>query len=242
MFHNGEISIVHRIHPVIKLFGLFIYVLVCFMKFNNILFIFNISFVFLLMLLSNIDMMRYLKVVWKMKYILLILYAYMYHIHMEIMEINVVVFKLIFFLLYWWVIVFTTTREDIGKGCSIVVNRFNIIGVSVKEVSMFITNIFVFIDYFKESFKELVATEELRGVMYSHSSFLDRGKFIVTHFKNAINNSKVKMNNRKSVLSYRMYNSKVKRKYSYSNKLFLFDYIYVILNIGMILFYILKVR
>ena len=54
--------------------------------------------------------------------------------------------------------------------------------------------------------------------------------------------SKTKMNNRKFDMKYRLYNSKVKSKYKYRTRLNIFDIILLIINIGMIVFYILKVR
>lgn len=238
----GELSVVHRMNPVIKLLGLFVYVLICLLKYDNVLFICNISFVFVLMLLSNVNMFRYLKVIWKLKYILILMYVFMDHLEMELTSINIIVFKFVFFVLYLSMIVFTTTREDIGRGCSIVVNRFNIVGLSIKSISMFITNCFVFLDYFKESYEVIFITGEIKGTVYSHSNVLKKWKLIISNFKSVLNDTKDKMNNRKNDMKYRMYNERVKKKYKYRNKLYFFDYIYVILNIGMIVFYIMKVR
>ena len=47
---------------------------------------------------------------------------------------------------------------------------------------------------------------------------------------------------RKNDMKYKLYDGNVKSQYKYRNKLCIFDYIFIILNIGMIVFYILKVR
>ena len=45
--YNGEESIVHRLNPVVKIFGLIVYVLICLLKFNYLLFIVSIVSVFI---------------------------------------------------------------------------------------------------------------------------------------------------------------------------------------------------
>ncbi len=240
--YNCEESIIHRINSVVKLFGLFIYVLLCLLKFNNVLFICNIGFVFLLILLSNINIIKYLKVIWKLKYILIIMYAFMYHKQMDFMNMNIIIFKFVFFVLYLSMIVYTTSREDIGKGTSIVVDRINIVGISFKSITTFFTNILVFVDNFIDSYNEIFIIEGIKGKVYSCSNLIDKIKYIVINFKIVLEDSKEKMNNRKYDMKYRMYNKDVKSKYKYRNKLFIFDYVYVILNVAMLVFYVLKVR
>ncbi len=238
----GEVSCVHRINPVIKLLGLFVYVLICLLRFDNILFVCNISFVFMLMLLSNIDMMRYLKVVWRLKYVIIIAYFMMYHFNMDLINMNIVVFKFVFFVLYLSVIVFTTTRESIGKACSKIVNLFNLVGLGESRISIFIIDLFVYAQCFMESYKDRIINSEIKGIVYNHSNIIEKWKIKASNFKFVLDDTKEKMLARKNDMKYRMYDNKVKKKYRYKNKLCVFDYIYVILNIGMIVFYILKVR
>lgn len=240
--YNYEESIIHRVNPVVKLFGLFIYVLLCLLKFNNILFICNIGLLFLILLLSNINILKYLKVVWKLKYIVIIMYAYMYHKQMEFIDMNIVVFKFVFLILYISMIIYTTTKEDVGKGTSIVVNRLNIIGLSVKSISNFFTGILVFIDNFVDSYNEVFVVEGIKGKVYSNSNVIYILKYMYENYKIVFSKTKDKMKKRKNEMKYRMYKKDVKSKYKYRNKLFIFDYIYVILNVAMVVFYVLKVR
>ncbi len=142
--YNNEESIVHRLNPVVKIFGFFIYVIICLLKFNNLLFIVNISFVFFLLLLSNVNIVKYLKILWKLKFILIVMYAYMYHKEFAFIDMNIIVFKFIFFILYGVMLVYTTTKEDLGKGSANALNIFNIIGISLRKIASFITNIFAY--------------------------------------------------------------------------------------------------
>ena len=114
--YNDEISLIHRIDPLLKFIGLFIYILVCLFKYDNILFIINLSLVFIIILFSNVS-----------------IFIYLYQL--DIMDINIVVFKIVFLVLYMAVIVYTTTKEDIGKGLAKVINVFNLIGINIKKIS-----------------------------------------------------------------------------------------------------------
>lgn len=240
--YNGEESILNRIHPVIKFWGYFIYILLCFLKFDSTLFICNISFVFLLLLVSNVRFTKYLKIIWKLKYILCLLYVFMYRQQMAFVDMNIIVFQLLFFLLYGWMIIYTTTKEDIGRGSSIVLNLFNFIGFPIKSISLFITNLMVFKDYFIETYNDLFRKLEVEGIVYSDSTIFVKFSFFIKNFKKVWTFSRDKMNRRKQDLKYRMYDKKVKSKYKYRNKLCLFDFIYVFITIGMLIYYILKVR
>lgn len=240
--YNNEESLIHRLNPVVKMFGLFIYVLVCLLKFNNILFIVNISVVFGLILLSNINIFKYLKVVWKLKYILIVMYVYMYHKEMAFVDMNIVVFKFVFFVMYGVMLVYTTTKEDLGKGSASALNIFNIVGISLRKIASFITNIFAYFLIWGDTYNEVFTSLEIKGKVYTHSNLIDRIKMFFSNIRIVFEKSKIRMDSRKKDMKYRLYKGNVKIQYKYRRKLCIFDYIFIILNIGMIIFYILKVR
>ena len=240
--YNDEISIVHRINPVIKILCFFIYLLIVLLKFNSYLFILNIFIVFLLMLLSNVNILRYFKVIWKLKYIVIIMYAFMLHKQMKLISINVIVFEFLFTFLYMALIVYTTTKEDLGKGSARIISIFDFLNIGVKRISYFITNIFTLIIYLIEDFNSTIEMLEIKGIIYTHGTIIDKVKLVFKNIKKIYSYSKTKMNNRKFDMKYRLYNSKVKSKYKYRTRLNIFDIILLIINIGMIVFYILKVR
>lgn len=240
--YNGENSILNQVHPVVKFWGYFVYIVLCLVKFDQILFICNLSFVFLLLLLSNVRFTKYLKVVWKLKYILCLLYAFMYHKQMAFIDMNIVVFQFLFFILYGWMIVYSTTMDDIGRGSSIILNLFNFFGISIKSISLFITNLFVFKDYFIDSYNDFFKKLEVEGIVYSDSTIFTKMFLFIKNFKRIWLISICKMKLRKQDLKYRMFDKKSKSKYKYRNKLCFFDYIYVFITLGMLIYYIVKVR
>lgn len=240
-YNEGE-SIMHRLNPLIKLFGLFIYVLVCLLKFNNLIFIFSISLVFMLMLFSDINIFKYIKIIWKFKYILIILYIFMYRNGVEFIDINILVFKIIFIILYIFMIIYTTTKEDLGKSIATTLNIFNVIGISIKKISSFIIDLFVYVSYFIDSLNEFITSLEIKGNIYNHNNLIGKFKICIKNFKKIFINTSNKMQDRRREKKYRLYNSNVKSKYKYRYRLCIYDYIFVILNMGIILFYILRVR
>ena len=106
--YNGEESILNIINPVVKLFGLFVYFILILLKFNYLLFMINIGIVFVLILISNVSFKKYIYIIWKLKYFLILLYLCLYCKNLELIEINMIVFKIMFLILYFNVILFIT--------------------------------------------------------------------------------------------------------------------------------------
>ena len=235
-------SIICLLNPVVKLIGLIIYVLLSLLEFNYFLFLFNIVFVFILLLFSNVRFINYLNVIRKFILIIVLFYVFMIRLNISIVDINVYIIKFIFFILYLFMIFYTTTIEDLAKSCVRIVDVFNILGFNFKIIFLFFINLFVFPIVCKNTYNDFVVKYEIRGNDYSYSSMI--GKLTV-FFKNiikVINQSNIKMKYRNESMRYRLYDVNVKSKYKYRNKLCIFDYIFIIFNIGMLLLYILKVR
>ena len=240
--YNWEQSIIHRINPIIKLAGLLFYVLVCMFKFNNTLFIINISFVFLLMLFSNINIVRYLKKIWNLKFLLIILYFILFRFGMRLGDLNVLFLEIIFFIIYINVIIFTTSREDLGKGLAYIFNIFNLVGISIKSITSFFTNIISFFKYMIDGYNEEIIRSDINGFTYSSGSFIDRKLLFLKNAKRIYNSSINKIKNRKDSMRNKFLNSKRRIKYTYWNKLIIYDFIFLLCDFSMLLFYVLKVR
>ena len=105
--YNNEDSYVHKLNPSIKMIGLLFYVLFCLLKYNNYLFIVNLAVIFVLVLFSNVDYKRYLKVLWNWKFLLIFLYVFLYSQEMVIRDINIIIFKILFFLLYFKCLIYS---------------------------------------------------------------------------------------------------------------------------------------
>ena len=240
--YNGEESIVHRLNPVVKILGLIVYVLICFLKFNYILFAVNLCFVFSLLLLSNIKFYRYLKVLSKFTLVIVVMYIIMLSKNMNRIDIVVVILEFVFFILYFMMIVYTTTKKDLGFGSAKIVDIFNLMGFSFKKIISFMTCLYIYPGMFLDAYNDVFTGMEIRGKVYSHSTITDKIGLFFKNIKLVLDRTNKKMKFRKENMKYRFYNCNVKSKYKYRNKLCIFDYIFIIVNIGIVAFYVLKVR
>ena len=239
--YNNENSLIHKLNPSIKMLGLLFYVLFCLLKYDNYLFIVNLVIIFSLLLFSNVNVNRYLKVIWDWKFILIFLSIYLYSQDMVIRDISIILFKIMFFLLYFKCLLFTTTREEFGKGGSVLLNLFNLIGLSLRRISINISNIFSFIYYFIDTCKDYYTNVNIKGGCADLSIF-DKIIYFFREFSNIWNEAKNRYKKRKKDLINKMYDKNLHSSYKYRYKLKLYDYLFVIIYIGMLVFYVLKVR
>ena len=240
--YNGEESIVHKLNPVVKIIGFILYVVICLLRFYYLLFVISSVFVFLLLLLSNLKMYRYLKIVWKAKYILIAMYVFMLHKNIGYIDMVTIYVRFIFCILYMMMIVYTTTKNDLGRGSARIVDIFNLIGFSFKKISSFFTSLYTYPSVFLDTYNEVFTSLEIKGRDFSNSTIIERIDIFFKNIKIVFEKTKVKMKSRKESMKYRLYKINVKSQYKYRNKLCIFVYIFIIVNIGILVFYILKVR
>lgn len=240
--YNGEESIVHRLNPVVKILGLMVYVLICFLKFDYIVFSISIGLVFSLLLLSNVKIYRYLKVLSVIALVIIAMYIIMVHENMKTLDIVVSIVEFVFFILYFMMILYTTTKKDLSFGSAKIVDVFNLIGINFKKIMSFITCLYIYPGMFLDTYNEVFTNMEIKGKVYSHSTIIDKIGMFFKNIKLVFKRTNNKMKSRKDNMRYRLYKSNVKSKYKYRNKLCIFDYIFIIVNIGILVLYILKVR
>lgn len=241
--YNHEKSIIHLINPLIKLIGLFVYVLVCFLKYDFILVICNIGFVFLLMLLSNISFKRYLAILFYLLFFFIPFYLFLgNYMGLSLGRIHIIAFEILFFIYYLFLIIYTTSKEDLGKSNSTIVDRVNFISFPVKKIGMFFTNLYAYVIICIESFNSIIMKLEQAGNDYVNSYIIKKGLLVAENKKKISKLSKEIKDQRKKDMKYRMFNDKIKSKYKYANKLNVFDYVYLVYIIGLIFVYVIKVR
>lgn len=240
-FYEGD-SIVHKLHPSLKIFGLFCFVLLCLLKYNNYLFIINIAMVFLLILFSNVDFILYLKHAWKYKFVLIIFYLVMYRLGFSLTDINIYAFKIVFLILYIDIIKFTTTRMDISKGIANIFNVFNFINYNLRRLIINLGNIFSFRKLFLCSYNEQINSLDVKGEQYTQADIFRKTSLFFREFKNIFNDAKNKYKERKETINKKFYDKKRIVYYKYLYKYKIIDYVFAIIYLSMIAFYILKVR
>lgn len=239
---NYEDSFIHRMNPLIKIFSLFVYILVWLFKFNNYLFIFSLSYVFLLILISNVKLRKYIKVLWKFKYIFIIIGFYMYSKNMSLMDSSIIMLRIVFLILHIFMIMFTTTKSQIVRTIGWLIDRINIIGINKKKIYNLVDNLYTFIFKFISLFNDTIIYREMNGTEYVHGNVLSKGKIVISNIKKVFNSTKSKVRDNKNIKKYRLYDERIVSKYRYVNKLCIIDYLVLIINVGMVIFYVMKVR
>lgn len=240
--YNYEKSIIHQVSPIVKFISLILYIIICLLPFNNYLFIFLLTYVFMLLLFSNIKFIKYLKILWKFKYIFLIMFFYMYSEEFTVYNMLIVYFKVMFFILHFFLIILTCTKKDFVRGVSWIIDRFNIIGIKKKKIYNFIDKIYSFYIYFINNFNDMVKYRELNGINYLYSDLIIKTIFIIYNFKLILYKTCENMKLREEDKKYRLFDVNVISKYKYVNKLCFVDYCILLINMGMVIFYIMKVR
>ena len=236
--YNYEESILHTLNPIVKFISFILFFISLFFKFDLIIFIASIVWVFTLIMFSNISIKQYLKVLWNYKYILILIYILLLHTEMEPVFIHVVMFKIVFCLLYFYLILFTTTKRDFSKGLG---NIFNV-GLNEKKVSNIFSTIYVYICTFIEVVNDNYDIYSIKGEDKIFINVINKTIFFIHNIKNNILETNARMDEYKSDMKHRMYDSSTRYKYKYRSKLNVFDYILLIFFLSIYVYYIIKVR
>lgn len=240
--YNHEESVTHNINPLTKIIIFILYIITCFFPYNPVIFISMLVSVFILMILSNIPLKKYLQVIWFHRYFLLIIYFFFYATGMELLYINVLTFKIIFGILFWYILLYTIKKEDLAKSFGFIVNIFNIIGISFNKISNFFSNIINFIVIFVDQTNNYFEINAIKGNDVYFKTIIGKIRFFFKNFKTIYNNTKTINKNRNEELKYRLYDIDSKKMYKYRSKLNVFDYLLIIVYVFIYVYYIVKVR
>ena len=175
--YNHEESVTHNINPLNKIVIFILYIIACFFPYNPVLFISMLVSVFILMILSNISILKYLQVLWLYRYVFLIIYFFFYATGMELLYVNVLLFKILFGVIFWYVIVFTIKKEDLAKSFGFIFNIFNFIGDSFNKLSNFFSNIINFCLIFIDQTNNLMEINAIKGNDLYFSTIIVKIKF-----------------------------------------------------------------
>ena len=235
--YNHEESITHNINPLLKIIIFILYIIACFFPYNPIIFICMLVSVFILMILSNISILKYLQVLWFFRYLLLIMYFFFYAKGMDLFYINILLFKVMFALLFLYVILFTVKRDDLSNSLGSFFNIFK-----NNKIQLFFSNVFNYIIIFIDQTNKLYEVSALKGNDYYFSIIISKISFFFKNFTEIRDKSTEINDRRRQDMAYRMYDVNTKKLYKYRSKLNVFDYLLIIFYIFIYVYYIVKVR
>ncbi len=235
--YNHEESITHNINPLLKIIMFILYIIACFFPYNPIILISMLISVFILMILSNISLLKYLQVLWFFRYLFLIIYFFFYSKGMDIFYINILLFKVMFAVLFLYIILFTVKRDDLSESLGAFFNIFK-----NNKIQQFFSNNFNYINIFIDQTNKLYEVSALKGQDYYFSMIFSKISFFFKNYKEIKRKSKEINKQRRQDMAYRMYDANSKRLYKYRSKLNVFDYLLIIVYVFIYVYYIVKVR
>lgn len=235
--YNHEESILHILNPVIKFISFLLFIISCFFKFSILLFILDMVWVFVLLLLSNISLKEYFMIIWKYKYLLIFIYILLYSMNYKLIYINIIIFKIIACILYYYLILFTTTKREFTKGLGIIFG-FN----NIKKVSSFFNKIYLFFYNFVVLNNEKIELYSIKGEDRIFIGVIKKIYYSYKYLKVNIKDSIDKVRNDNENMRYLLYNDNCISKYKYRNKLNIFDYLLLLFFIFIYVFYVIRVR
>ena len=236
---NSNNSLLSKINPLVKFCGLFIYILVSLFKYNNYLFIFNISLVFLYMLLSNVSIKLYFKRILKYIPFFIILYFVLLSNNVPISNIIIISFKIIFLFMYIYVIFYTTSSDDLIYAISHFLSFFNVFGIYYYRIEYVVRRFVLSIYYFFDSQNKIISSLNAKGIDTIHVNLIKRFYLFIKYFSYIKNDVKdmVQLNIRE--MDKKLYYNK---RSKYNMKLAFLDFVFLFINIGMIVYYGVIVR
>ena len=235
--YNYEESIIHNMNPLIKIFSFIIYIIVLCFRFNNILFICNISLVLSYIIFSNISIIKYLKVIWNFKILIIFIYILSYYKNYSNMTICYILLYVIFTILFIYVIVLTTTKEDLSNSLGSIFN----IGIYKEKVKYRFYKLICFKELFINNLNKRVDNIEYNGFDIRYRSFIVRWGLVLSSIKDIYKDSKLDLKKREKYILLKGFNGYNKSN-KYNKKLSLVDFVIVLYDIFLIVYYILVVR
>ena len=236
--YNYEESIVHNINAMVKIITFIFFVISCFFKFNLLIFISSLVWVFFLIMLSNISIIKYLKVLWNYKYLLLLIYFILRSSISEMILVNIIFFKIVFCLLYFYLILFSTTRKDFVNSLS---DIFGFV-FNKKKVANFFDNMYCFVYFLIEEINEDDELNSIKGNDRVFKGVITRSIIYFSGLKNYVSDSKSRVDSLNKNKINMLYNDSYYSKYRYRSKLNVFDYILILFFVFIYVYYIIKVR
>lgn len=240
-FYKDGTSFVYRLNPIVKLFGFFIFFLSCFFEFNVVLVGYSFGLVLFLILFSNISFKYFFSSLWRRKYFLIFLYALLFHF-LEFRIVNLIFCKVLFLYLYALVIFYSTSFGDFIKGFYFLFNFFNVFGIKRVKIQIFFSKIFFYYNEFKYSFYLYFYLNELKGKDFYFYNGLSRSWNYLKNFRKIHVYVKNGYNEYFQLFLDKQLDKRKGNSYNYLNKFKLRDYIFIGLNLLIIVYYVWLVK
>lgn len=234
-------SSVHKLNPIVKLLCFISFIFLVIFSKDTSVWILQTTIVLFLIFMSKVPFRFYTNMVFKLRYILIILLFVLPQMGINLNDAIVIFLKIIDSLLYLLLLTYTTTTSQMNYSIEKTLNVFNILCLPLGYVSSLITSIIRYIPLLLGTQNRILESASSRGVNYNHAGLF--GRFYARTYALFRSFSVTKVRNRqiKEVMKQGAYNIRKYRTNVRISNIGLFDIILLLFSLALIVLY-LKLR
>lgn len=231
-------SLMHRINPTIKIISFFLSLLTLLL--TNVLDInlMVLLFVIVLIMFTKIPLKNFFNAFYSMRYIYLLTILIGYLCNASITLLIVILIKIITLVLYISLISYTTSVSELSYGIETFLEPFNLFGLKLGNVSLFITSLIKFYPTLLKNINQALLSASSRGIDYNHSGLINRYSSLNKVLPYALSKTIKDMKTNKLECKIKLHNTRKRRTNINHNKISFYDIMLIIFNLLFILAYI----
>ncbi len=227
-YYNTK-SIIHNLHPLVKIIMLILATLLSLIA-NVYINIVLLMIVIILLILSNIKLKHYFKAIYSLKIIILSLLIVNIIFSIDIEKIINAVLRLIIIVNLSSLLTYTTQTSNLTHGLEMFFSPLKLFKVPVNELALSVTLAIRFIPTLIEQSNKILKSQASRGIDYNNAKL--KGKLVIINSMifPLINVSLKKANDLSDVMEVRLYDINAKRTYNV-NKINTIDLLVILITI-----------
>lgn len=223
-------SVVHKLNPIFKIISLMVMIISIFFIDNYIDILMLVSYLFLSIIYSDIEIKTYIKNILGIKifliFILVIDLIFFTTVHQIVFDL----FRIIFIILYSSILTYTTVITELTYGIEKILNPLKKI-IPVSDIAMVISLSIRYIPSLTEEAGRIIRAQKLRGISFDSNNIKEKIKNITSILIPIFVISLKKSEKMADIMDIRLYNyGKSKTNYR-SNSWKIIDTLLLFLNI-----------
>lgn len=233
-------STIHKMNPTAKIITLVLTIITLF--FNNYKPILLIGILLVaLIILSKIPIKNYLKIVYSFRYIFMIIIIICAITKISLISCVLIIAKIIILLEEIMLLTYTTSPIEIANGVENVLKPFNILFIKTGKMTMKIMLAIKFIPVLLSNADKVFKSQSSRGYDYEYKTMFGKLIVIIKSTPHIYQLSLIQIRQIKLNMLLKMYNGNKIRTNLNKNKIGIFDFIIISINIANILINIIGI-
>lgn len=170
-------SNIHNMNPLSKIICTIVFIIMCFLANTASLNIILLLLTIIMILNANIPFTIFSKTIKSLKFLLLFLLIINIILKTSVETTIVILLRIILIVLYTSILTLTTPPTEITYGLEKIFSPLKLIGIPVKKMALFITQILRFIPTLIDQANKILKSQASRGLDYKNSNL--KNKFII---------------------------------------------------------------